>query len=95
MLFALICTDKPDSVDLRMNNRPDHLAFLNGLGDRLKASGPFVDDAGAPTGSLVVIEANDQAEAEKIAAEDPYAKAGLFKSVEIKAWNWLLKNPEA
>ena len=95
MLFALICTDKPDSVDLRMNNRPDHLAFLNGLGDRLKAGGPFVNDAGAPIGSLVVIEANDQAEAEQIAAEDPYAKAGLFKSVEIKAWNWLLKNPEA
>ena len=95
MLFALICTDKPDSVDLRMNNRPDHLAFLNGLGDRLKAGGPFVNDASAPTGSLVVIEANDQAEAEQIAAEDPYAKAGLFKSVEIKAWNWLLKNPEA
>ena len=94
MLFALICTDKPDSVSLRMENRPDHLAFLNGLGDRLKAGGPFVNDEGAPTGSLVVIEAADQAEAGKIAAEDPYAKAGLFDSVEIRQWNWILKNPE-
>ena len=32
MLFALICTDKPDSVDLRMSVRPDHVAFLQGLG---------------------------------------------------------------
>ena len=28
------------------------------------------------------------------ADDDPYARAGLFKSVEIRAWNWVLKNPE-
>ena len=27
MLFALICTDKPDSLDLRLQARPDHLNF--------------------------------------------------------------------
>ena len=95
MLFALICTDKPDSTDLRSSVRPDHLDYLKGVGDRLKAGGPFLDDAGAPRGSLVIIEAGDRAEAERIAADDPYAKAGLFQSVEIRAWNWVLKNPEA
>ncbi len=94
MLYALICTDKPKSVDLRMSVRPDHLAFLQSLGDRLKASGPFLDENGQPNGSLVVIEADSKSEAEAIAADDPYAKAGLFKSVEIRAWNWILKNPE-
>jgi hypothetical protein len=94
MLFALLCTDKPNSVDLRLKVRPEHLAYLESLGSAMKAAGPFLTDEGSPTGSLVIIEANGRKEAEAIAAADPYAKAGLFASVEIKAWRWALKNPE-
>ena len=95
MLFALICTDKPNSLDLRMTSRPAHLAFLDGLGSVMKLAGPFTDDAGSPTGSLVVIEAENRSAAQAIAARDPYAIAGLFSAVEIKPWKWALKNPEA
>jgi uncharacterized protein len=95
MLFALICTDKPNSIDLRMQVRPAHLAFLDKLGGNLKAAGPFVDDDGKPTGSLVIIQADDLADAKAIAAQDPYAIAGLFSSVDIKPWKWLIKNPES
>lgn len=95
MLFALICTDKPDSLDLRMKVRPDHLAFLEKLGSNMKAAGPFVGDDDKPTGSLVIINADDKAHAHAIASQDPYAAAGLFASVEIKPWKWLIKNPEA
>ena len=95
MLFALFCTDKPNSLDLRLNVRPDHLAYLESLGVALKAAGPFTTDEGQPTGSLVIIDAADRKAAEAIAAADPYAKAGLFASVDIKAWKWVIKNPEA
>lgn len=95
MLFALICTDKPNSVDLRMSVRPDHLKYLESLGASLKAAGPFTDDDGKPTGSLVIIEAADTAAAKAMAENDPYAKAGLFAAVEIRPWKWLIKNPEA
>ena len=95
MLFALLCTDKPNSVDLRMQVRPDHLKYLESLGTALKAAGPFTTDEGAPTGSLVIIEAADRAAAKAMAENDPYAKAGLFASVEIRPWKWLIKNPEA
>ena len=95
MLFALICTDKPGSLELRMSSRPAHVAFLNGLGSSLKLAGPFTDDAGSPIGSLVVIEAEDRVAAGKIAGQDPYAVAGLFSTVEIRAWKWTIKNPEA
>ncbi len=95
MLFALICTDKPNHLQTRLDARADHLAFLGSLGDALKAAGPFLGDDSKPNGSLVIISAEDKAEAEAIAARDPYAKAGLFASVEIKPWNWVLKNPEA
>jgi uncharacterized protein len=95
MLFALICTDHPNTIDLRMQIRPAHLSFLDKLGSNLKAAGPFVDDDGKPTGSLVIINADDLAAAKAIAAQDPYALAGLFSSVEIKPWKWLIKNPES
>ena len=95
MLFALLCTDKPNSVDLRMSVRPDHLKYLESLGTALKAAGPFTTDEGSPTGSLVIIEAADRAAAAVMAGNDPYAKAGLFAAVEIRPWKWLIKNPDA
>ena len=95
MFFALLCTDKPNSLDLRLKMRPDHVAYLNGLGDTLRAAGPFTTDEGSPNGSLVIIEAANRTDAERIAANDPYAKAGIFAAVEIKAWKWAIKNPEA
>lgn len=94
MLYALICTDKPDALDIRMGNRPAHLAFLEGLGSKLKAAGPFTGDDGKPTGSLVILEADSLEAAQAIAARDPYALARLFASVEIRPWKWLIKNPE-
>jgi uncharacterized protein YciI len=92
MLFALICTDKPNSLELRLATRPAHLAYLETV--TVKGAGPFLDSAGNPNGSLVIIEAKDKADAEAIAARDPYAIAGLFASVEIRPWKWLIKNPE-
>jgi uncharacterized protein YciI len=90
MLFALICTDKPDHLEVRTGTRPDH----NAKG-ALKFAGPFIGDDGKPSGTLAVIEAEDRKAAEAIAASDPYAKAGLFAQVEIRAWNWVVNNPAA
>ena len=95
MLFALLCTDKPNSIDLRLAVRPEHVKYLESLGSALKAAGPFTTDEGAPIGSLVIIEAAGRAAAKSMADNDPYAKAGLFASVDIRAWKWSLKNPEA
>jgi uncharacterized protein len=94
MLFALICTDKPGHLQLRMDTRAAHLAFLEALGDDTRAAGPFLGDDGKPVGSLVIISADHRAGAAAIAAKDPYAVAGLFASVEIRPWNWVVKNPE-
>lgn len=81
MLFALICKDKPGHLQVRLDARPDHVAFLNGLNadKKLAFAGPFLDADGKPNGSMVVIEATDLAGAEALAAADPYAKAGLFE----------------
>jgi len=94
MLFAIIATDKTDSVELRLAVRPDHLAFLDDLGEKLVFAGPFIDEKDQPNGSLVVIEADNLAAAEKIAAMDPYEHAGLFESCTVRAWKWALNNKE-
>ena len=80
-----------------MDTRPDHVAYLNDLnaGGKLAFAGPFLGDDGKPTGSLVVVKAETIEEARQIAQNDPYAKAGLFASVDVKAWNWVFNNPEA
>lgn len=96
MLFALICNDKPGSLQLRMDTRPDHVAHLNDLNDRgiLKFAGPFLDEDGNPNGSLVVVEAGDRQQAKTLAGSDPYALAGLFADVTVRPFNWTFNNPE-
>lgn len=95
MLHALICTDKPASLDLRLATRPAHVAWLDGLNaaGRLAFAGPFLGGDDKPDGSLVVVEAVDRAAAETLAAEDPYARAGLFERVEIRPFNWVFNRP--
>jgi uncharacterized protein len=94
MLYALLCNDKPDHLQLRLDTRAAHLDYLNSLGDHLKFAGPFIGDDAKPNGSLVVVEATDLVAAKEIAANDPYAKAGLFASVDIRPWNWAIKYPD-
>ena len=97
MLYALICKDKPGHLQVRIDTRDRHLAYLGGLNDAgtLKLAGPFLDDAGKSCGSLVIIEAADEGEARRHADGDPYAKAGLFESVEIRPWSWVFNKPAA
>ena len=95
MLFAFMCKDKPGHLQVRMDTRPDHVAYLDDLNAKgaLKFAGPFLGEDGKPIGSLVVIDAADAAAARAIADADPYAKAGLFQSVEVLPWNWVFNNP--
>jgi len=91
MLFAISCLDHPNSLDLRLANRPTHLDYLNSFLAQIVIAGPLLDDAGEkPVGSLLVMEFADRASAEAFAAGDPYAKAGLFQSVSIRPYRKVL-----
>lgn len=84
-LFALICTDKADRLDLRMATREAHLAHIRDTGV-VQQAGPFLDAEGKMCGSLVILDVADRAAAESWAAADPYAQAGLFAKVRIEEW---------
>ncbi len=97
MLFAFVCKDKPGHLQVRMDTRPAHVEHLNRLNAEgtLKMAGPFLDGDGKPCGSLVIVNADTLDAAKALADADPYAKAGLFESVEVKPFNWVFNNPEA
>lgn len=87
MHFVFICKDRPDGGALRAANREAHLAYLKGFGDRIVSAGPLQSDDGERmTGSLLIVDLADRAAAGAFATADPYAKAGLFASVEIHRW---------
>ena len=84
--FVLTCIDKPDSLSLRMANREAHLAYVRKHPSFVRLAGPLLDARGEMAGSLFIVEAGDIAEVEAFTASDPYAAAGLFERVEIRAW---------
>ncbi len=85
MLIALYAHDKPGALQTRLDNRDAHVAYLKSTGV-VSQAGPLLDDNDAMCGSLVILDVEDMAAAKDWAANDPYAKAGLFASVELIQW---------
>lgn len=85
MLIALIARDKAGALETRKANRDDHLAYIEATGV-VEQAGPLLDDADQMIGSLVVLNVADMAAAQDWADNDPYAKAGLFDSVDLIPW---------
>lgn len=87
MLFMFFCNDKPGHEQLRLDTRQAHLDYLGGFRDRALAVGPtLTEDGQHMNGSLLILDLADRKEAEEFARNDPYAQAGLFESVTIRAW---------
>ena len=85
MPHIVICRDKPGALELRLATREAHLAYLADTG-LVGFAGPMLGDDGKPCGSVLMLTTDDHAEAEAWAANDPYALAGLFESVEVKGF---------
>lgn len=87
--FVLICRDKPGSAGLRARLRPAHLNYVEARAGAVWLAGPLLSDAGEPQGSLLIIEAENEAEARAFAESDPYSKNGLFESVEVRPFRFV------
>jgi uncharacterized protein YciI len=85
MLFAVTAIDRPNALPLRLSVREQHLAFVRETG-KLRLGGPFLDSNGEMCGSLMIVEAADLDEIKAWHASDPYVKAGLFASSDIRPW---------
>jgi len=92
MLYAIICNDCDNSLELRLAARPEHIKRLEDLHSegRLILAGPHpaIDniDPGPNgfTGSLIVAEFENLQAAQQWADEDPYLITGAYESVLVK-----------
>ncbi len=94
MPMLIDCRDKPGHLQLRLDTRERHLAYLDGRKDKLMAGGAVLDEEGKPMGSVLIVDTDDAAEAQALADGDPYAQAGLFDSVTITPWRMVYFNFE-
>lgn len=98
MWYMIYSEDIEGSLPLRMKTRPAHLARLEQLNSegRLMIAGPCpAIDSENPgeagfTGSLVVAEFDDLAQAQHWANEDPYLLEGVYTRVIVKPYKKVL-----
>ncbi len=98
MLYAIISEDIAESLSLRKQARPTHIARLMELPQqgRLVLAGPHPaidsEDPGDSgfTGSLVVAEFTDLIAAQTWADDDPYVEAGIYATVAVKPFKKVL-----
>ena len=98
MLYAIIASDAPESLDKRLAARPAHLARLEQLKNegRLVLAGPHPaidsNDPGAAgfSGSLIVAEFESLNAAQAWAEADPYVAAGVYANVSVKPFKQVL-----
>lgn len=98
MYYAIIAEDVANSLEDRLNSRPDHLARLEALKQqgRLFAAGPLPaidsEDPGEAgfTGSLVIAEFDSLEAAQSWADADPYFAAGVYEKVTVKPYKKVL-----
>lgn len=98
MYYAIISEDIENSLPLRKEARPAHLARLEKLKEegRLLVAGPHpaIDSADPGeagfTGSLVIAEFNSLDDAREWADQDPYVAAGIYAKVVVKPFKKVL-----
>ena len=83
--FVALCRDKPNGAALRREATAAHLAYIEEIMDRLNLAGPLFDESGENMiGSMYCFRTKDAQEALSLLENDPYYKAGVFESVELR-----------
>jgi uncharacterized protein YciI len=86
LLFAFMLFDAPGMAARRLEIRPEHKAYLAAVAERIAFAGPLLDDAGAMTGSLLVIDFADRAAALAWLEAEPFTRAGVYGSRQVMAF---------
>jgi uncharacterized protein len=94
MLYSIVGIDVPNSLQIRMAARPEHVARLQALKaeGRLILAGPnpAIDSADPGeagfSGSIIIAEFDSLEQAQAWANDDPYIKASVYQSVEVRPY---------
>jgi uncharacterized protein YciI len=95
VLFIVSGRDHANGLEHRLAIRPRHRAHYESLGEDLILSGPYLDAAGEPIGSMIIIRRDSQEAAEAFANADPFVAEGVFAELTVSRWDWFMKRPSA
>ena len=85
MHYVIHCLDHDGAVEKRLSHYDAHKAYLAAAPVKTVISGPLLaDDEATMIGSCFVLEAANLGEVEAFNSNDPFAKAGLWKTVSIR-----------
>lgn len=83
-IFAVHYVYTNATAEARLENRPEHRGWLNGLVDQgtILTSGPYPDG----TGALILFQAADIETVTDLLPQDPFAKLGLIEDKRVVEW---------
>ncbi len=81
--YAIYCTDKPETVQARLNARNAHFSHIEKVLDDILIAGPLVGPDGITVGSLLIVKAEDAISARTLLERDPYFQADIWTDIRI------------
>jgi hypothetical protein len=96
MLYIIYQEDRDDGATIRAAERERHLAYLERHRDILVLGGALTgDDGAARLGSCLIINVPGRDAAEAFSRDEPFRRAGLFRTVKITRMRRGQWNPAA
>ena len=96
MLYIIYQEDRDDGAEIRAANKDKHFAYLDQHEDVLVLGGALLADDGVKRiGSCLILNVPSREQAEEFSRNEPFRKAGLFKSVKITRMRRGQWNPAA
>ncbi|WP_407875695.1 YciI family protein [Qipengyuania nanhaisediminis] len=82
-LFCFYCRDGENSDTLREVHKQAQREFMAEHEENYRAAGPLTNARGDFVGSLLIIEAEDEAAARATVNDDPYLTGGVWQSIRV------------
>jgi uncharacterized protein len=96
VLYIIYQEDREDGTEIRAANKDQHFAYLAKHEDILVLGGALLADDGIKRlGSCLILNVASRDQAEEFSRNEPFRKAGLFKSVKITRMRRGQWNPAA
>lgn len=95
MLYVLFMEDDPERTHLRDELAEAHGAYLKAHRDKILLGGAQLrEDGKSRHGSVLIVNVANLDEAEAFSRDEPFRKAGLFRTVRISRMRRGTWNPE-
>lgn len=82
-LFCFYCRDGEDNDALRAMHKKEQREHMQEHSENYLAAGPLTNKQGEFVGSLLIIEADDEASARAMVNDDPYVTGGVWQSIRV------------